>query len=224
MIKNEIYISRLSAWAPGISSNDEWTEWANGKKEIVCGDKGPEITFTDPIFRRRLSQISKMTIQVIHDLLPLDENTALFFLSFRGELSRQYQINKTLIKEKSLMPAAFSLSVFNTPIALATIAFGLKGGYSAVYPGNNSFTAGFKAAAAALLCGNKTELVFVYADEEPPEEYKDLCKDCDPPLAFALLLSREPQPLSVTISSMNTNAETKSPAGFLKGLITSVPS
>jgi len=203
------YITRLCAWAPGIENSSEWDEWAHGKRDMSFGAKGPEISFTDSLFRRRLSQISRMTVQVVHDILPVKEDTKMFFVSFRGELSRQYQINKMLIEDKTLMPAAFSLSVFNAPAALASIALGLKGGYSALYPGNNSFTAALSAAQAAFLSGDQEELIFIYADEQPPPEYMGLFKIREEdqrretnqtdeqvqcfPLAFAFLLTREPQ-------------------------------
>ena len=221
----EAHIVRLSAWAPGIESPEEWKEWALGKRAIVHGAKGPEITFTDPIFRRRLSQISKMTIQVTRDLMPAGfcsdvsraENTKIFFLSFRGELSRQFQINKTLIQEKTVSPAAFSLSVFNAPVALATIALGLKGGYTALYPGKNSFSTGIKAAEAALVSGDApAELIFVYADEELPPEYQGF-SECSPPAAFGLLLSSTPNPLSIPLSSINKDEN--NPLAFLRQLL-----
>jgi hypothetical protein len=204
MIKEELHIARFSAWAPD----------AEGKS--------PEITFTDSLFRRRLSQISKMTIQVVHDLLPLDENTKMIFLSFRGELARQYKINKSVIEERAIMPAAFSLSVFNTPIALASIALGLKGGYTSIYPGGNSFATGLAVAEAVLFSGAE-ELLFVYADEEIPQEYKSLSLNSDadktaphPPLAFALLLTRKPCPNSVSLGEVSLN--NLSPVDFLRQL------
>jgi len=168
------YIARVSAWAPGIEDSGGWDEWARGGRDIVSGTQGPAIAFTDPLFRRRLSQISRMTVQVVHDLLPVGENAKMLFVSFRGELSREYQINRMVIEDKNLKPAAFSLSVFNAPAALASIAFGLKGGYSALYPGNNSFAAGLMAAEAAFSSGAAGELIFVYADEEVPPEYRGL--------------------------------------------------
>jgi hypothetical protein len=217
MNSGDFYITRLSAWAPGIASSGEWDEWALGKRNISPDIKGPEISFTDSMFRRRLSQISKMTIQVVHDLMPLGEDIKMFFLSFRGELSRQYQINKMLIEEKALSPAAFSLSVFNAPVALASIALGLKGGYSALYPGHNSFTSGLKAAEAALHCGAAEELVVVYADEEVPPEYRCFFQECPPPVAFALILSRIARPVSIPISSLNV--EVDNPLDFLRQLL-----
>jgi len=205
------YITRLCAWAPGVENSAEWDEWALGKRDITSDGKGPAIAFTDSLFRRRLSQISKMTVQVVHDLLPVGENTKILFVSFRGELSRQFQINKMLIEEKSLMPAAFSFSVFNAPVALASIALGLKGGYSALYPGNKSFSAGLTAASVS----ETQELIFVYADEQAPPEYVR-CFTTSLPLAFAFLLTQKPQPLSVPLSSLG---ETDDPFDFLRRIL-----
>ncbi len=70
----------------------------------------PKLEWTEPIFRRRLSQLTKMTVQVVHDLFSdgtLEKNTKLVFLSFRGELEREFKVNKTLIEEESILPAAF---------------------------------------------------------------------------------------------------------------------
>lgn len=218
MKEGEVFVTRLSAWAPGMDSPAGWDEWAKGLREITHNTDAPEIPYTEPLFRRRLSRISKMTIQAVHGLLPLGENVKLFFLSFRGELSRQYQINKTLIQDGALMPAAFSLSVFNAPAALASMAFGLKGGYTALYPGKDSFWAGLDTATAALAgdsAGN--EIALVYADEMPPPEYEQLLPACPPPLAFGVLLSRTKTPCSVPLSGVQKTDDT--PASFLKHII-----
>ena len=192
MKHNEIYISRFSAWAPGLENAKEWEEWAKGKREMRCAPLAPELKFTDSMFRRRISQVSKMTIQVVHDLLPLQEETKMLFLSFRGELSKQFKVNEMQIKDGSFLPAAFSFSVFNAPVALASMALGLKGGYTALYPTNNSIKAGFITAAAMLNTGSTDELVLIYADEEVPEEYSCLVPEPLPPFAFSLLLTRKP--------------------------------
>jgi hypothetical protein len=184
-----LHILRLAAWAPGVETGEEWIEWALGKREIQMSRESPGIEFTEPLFRRRLSQSSKMTIQVIHYCLPLDD-TKIVFLSFRGELARQYKINKMLIEDRALMPAAFSLSVFNAPAALASIALNLESGYSAVYPAQNSFASGLAAAFAPVLCGTAEKILLVYADEAPPPEYSGLYPEPCEPLAFGILVSR----------------------------------
>jgi hypothetical protein len=215
MKTNELHISRLCAWAPGVENPREWDEWSRQKRDINCVAESPSISFTSSIFRRRLSQISKMTIQVIHDLLPFNNDAKLFFLSFRGELTRQFQINKMLIQDNSLMPAAFSLSVFNAPVALATIALKLKGGYTALYPASNSFAAGLIAARAALMCGDCDEMVFAYADEQAPPEYKGLYQE-SPPLAFGLLLTRKPGDNQVPLLQPDND---DSPHDYLRKLL-----
>jgi hypothetical protein len=214
--QEEAYITRLSAWAPGVESSPEWDEWALGKRSISFEAKAPGIAYTDSTFRRRLSQISKMSIQVIHDLLPLEEDTKILFSSFRGELSREYQLFSMLKEEGAISPAAFSLSGFNTPVALASIAFGLKGGYSALYPVNNSFVTCIKAAQAMLLSGTTKELVLVYADEHIPPESGCFFQECPVPTAFGLLLSRDSTLPSIPISSLK---EEDAPLSFLKQLL-----
>ena len=171
----------------------------------------PKLEWTEPIFRRRLSQLTKMTVQVVHDLFSdgtdgnaLDKNTKLVFLSFRGELEREFKVNKTLIEEESILPAAFSLSVFNAAIAQATIALGLKGGYTCVFPSGADFASGVLSAAAPVLAqGGDTKIVFVYADENVPDYYKEFLQGPNEPLAFAALLSSQKTDNSVELDLQN---------------------
>ncbi|MDR2211852.1 MAG: beta-ketoacyl synthase chain length factor [Spirochaetaceae bacterium] len=184
-------------------------------------EKEPDITFTDPRFRRRLSMVSRMTIRVLHDLMPLPAETKIYFISFRGELSRQFKINKTLVTEGDIKPADFSLSVFNAPPALASMALGLTAGYSAVYPGKNNFRAALLGAAACAGCSAPPQepgrlggdpaapahtgqdrtpaLALVYADEELPGEYLPLMEQPPPVLAFAALLHAGPSQSGVPL-------------------------
>ena len=220
MINRELFITRLSAWAPGVENPGEWDEWAQGIRQISSGTKGPQISFADPMLRRRMSQISKMTVQVIHDLMPLKEGTKVFFVSFRGEISRHFQLNKMLIEEKSLMPAAFSLSVFNAPVALASITLGLRGGYTALYPTeNNPFATCLAAAKAALLGSTAEEIAFVYADEEAPPEYGT---ELSLPTAFGLVLSEHQQcesPCSFPVPLSSVEGGEDAPLDFLRRIL-----
>ncbi len=163
----------------------------------------PKLEWTEAIFRRRLSQLTKMTVQVVHDIFfdgTLDKNTKLVFVSFRGELEREFKVNKTLIQEESILPAAFSLSVFNAAIAQATIALGLKGGYTCVFPSGADFASGVLSATAPVLAqGGDTKTVLVYADENVPDYYKEFLKGQNEPLAFAALLSSQKTDNSVEL-------------------------
>jgi hypothetical protein len=203
-----------------MESRDYWKSWAQGEKNILLEKKSPELSFTDPMFRRRLSQISRMTIQVLHDLLPFNEHNKIVFVSFRGELTQQFKINSLLAEEKTVMPAAFSLSVFNTPVALATIALNLRAGYTAIYPAEHRFYDGFISAAAPLTDSSANagteEIILVYADELVPEEYRSLISGTQNPLAFAAILSRKENGIPILL---NRDSEyLKSPEMFLKYL------
>lgn len=208
-----IFVSKPVMWAPGVEENSE--KWLKGEEMIEKSTSAPKLEYTDPLFRRRLSQISKMTVHVVHELLEksaFDKDTKLVFVSLRGEIAREFSINKGIINENMILPAGFSLSVFNTPVALATIAFGFTGGYSAVYPSKSDFSSALKNAFAPVLCGDEEKIVLVYADELVPE-----CYGVDStPLAFAALINSEKTENNFELADI---IDEKSPVDFLKALL-----
>ncbi len=211
-----IFVSKPVMWAPGLEDKPEkWEKWLKGEDMIEKSTSAPKLEYTDPLFRRRLSQISKMTVHVVHELLEkyaFDKDTKLVFVSLRGEIAREFSINKGIINENMILPAGFSLSVFNTPIALAAIAFGLTGGYSAVYPSKSDFSSALKNAFAPVLCGDEEKIVLVYADELVPE-----CYGVDStPLAFAALVSSEKNENNFELADI---IEERSLFDFLKALL-----
>ena len=53
----KFYINAVKSWAPGIE---------NGLDSIINEKISPKIEFTDPLFRRRFSQITKSLIGLYH--------------------------------------------------------------------------------------------------------------------------------------------------------------
>jgi hypothetical protein len=210
-----VYIPRFSAWAPHLESLEEWREWAAENRKVPDSRESPALEFIDPLFRRRLSRISRMTIQVLHDLLPLGEDTKILFFSFRGEITRQLRINQELSREHTVSPSAFSLSVFNTPVAAATIALKLRAGYSAVYPGEGRFNTGLWAAAAPIAAGNAECIAMIYADESVPEEYGPLGPQENSSLALGVILSCRKPVGALPLEA----ADGTSPENFLRSLL-----
>ncbi len=215
------YLSNITAWAPGLSDDEKlWSDWADDKIQIEQIKESPKLEYTDPLFRRRLSQITKMTVHVVHNLLEkshVNKDTKVVFISLRGEIEREFTINKGLIEDGMILPAGFSLSVFNTPISSATLAFGMKGGYSVVYPSKNNFADAFKLAVSPVLAGTEKELILVYADELVPEQYGDKRPAENIPMAFACLLSAEKKENCVIFEDFSN--VTNSPADFLRYII-----
>ncbi len=173
----KIYINKIAVYRPGDENLSE----------------SPKLEYVDALFKRRLSQISKMTIEVVHNVLDGNENAKLVFASFRGEISRQLKINKSLVEDSEVLPAQFSISVFNTPPAVATIALGMKNGYTAVYPSERKFSAALMSAVAPVLCRKEAKIIFAFADEKIPDEYAKNAESAknEKPLAFACVISTE---------------------------------
>lgn len=213
-----VYFSDVTAWAPSLGSDAElWQEWASNVIPIAQTKESPKLEYTDPLFRRRLSQITKMTVHVIHTLLEsthINPQTKIVFISLRGEIEREFTVNKNLIEDGMILPAAFSLSVFNTPVSQATLAFALKGGYSVVYPSRGDFCSAFKIACAPLLAGTESQIILVYADELVPGVYGQKIPQENEPLAFAGILSAEKKPRSVCFDDFSNVPD--SPHEFLK--------
>lgn len=216
-----LYLSDITTWAPGLKSDEAlWKEWCKGKISITQSTESPKLEYTSPLFRRRLSQITKMTVHVIHGLLEksnIDKDTKIVFMSLRGEISKSLSVAETLIMENTVLPASFSLSVFNTPVSSATLAFGLKGGYSVIYPSKGDFSQAVKAALAPVLSGTEKEIILVYADELVPEAYGDKRPEENIPLAFACVVSTEKKASSFTLEDFSNIG--KSPSEFLRFLL-----
>lgn len=212
------YLSNVTAWAPGLNDDTNlWEKWTNDEAQIEQIKESPKLEYTDPLFRRRLSQITKMTVHVVHNLLEtshVNPETKIVFISLRGEIEREFTINKGLIEDGMILPAAFSLSVFNTPISSATLAFGLKGGYSVIYPSKNNFADALKTAVAPVLAGTEKEIILVYADELVPEVYGDKRPAENIPLAFAGIISSEKKENCLSFDDFSNIS--KSPVEFLK--------
>lgn len=196
----KIYISKPVCWAPGVTSAEEWQEWKKGNRAISKSTEAPAISFTSPLFRRRLSQLCKMVIQAVHDII---EETGCgdikqTFVSTYGDIKRQLDVSRQSLVDKEILPASFSFSVFNAPIALASLACKLKSGYSVLFPAENDFKDAFFTAAAPLLCGDEKSQIFVYGNEVIPEEYQGHFPqtaadgtDLNEPFVFATVISSE---------------------------------
>jgi hypothetical protein len=213
-----LYAARFAAWSPGIDTGAAWREWAAGKGRLVSSDESPAVPFLDAGLRRRLSQISKMTLKVLHGLLPLREGARLAFVSLRGEIQQQFSMNRKLALEGEVSPAAFSHSVFNNPVAMAALAFSLDAGYTAMYPSLANFGAAFVAAAASLCSGEQDEIAFIYADEHCPPPYP--VPDHPYTLAFGMVLhtSGGGVPVLADAAAHNPGGCLHSPAALLRHL------
>ncbi len=203
LMKLELYINKTAKYIPSDENPSE----------------SPKLPYVDALFKRRLSQISRMTIEVVHNVVDgsdLAKDTKLVFASFRGEIARQLKVNKGLVEDFEVLPAQFSISVFNTPPAVATIALGMKAGYTAVYPGRKNFSAALASAVAPILSGKEKHVIFAFADEKVPDEYEGVDSGAvkERALAFACEISSEKADGGIPLAKL----EYESPWKFLESI------
>lgn len=181
----ELYINRWAYWAPPADNQAS----------------SPPLDYVSPLLKRRLSQLTRMTIEVVHQVLDAAPESGLVFISSGGESARQLQVDRMLIEDGGILPAPFSLSVFNASPAMATIALGMKGGYTALFPAENLFQEGLVYGAAPIMAGETESVILVFADQLLPEEYNAVAgpEDKIPPYAAAFVLSSKQMEKSVPI-------------------------
>ena len=170
-----------------------WKEWAKGKREIPEVSDSPSLDFMPPLFRRRLSQLTKMTVHTVHHVIEESgkKELKIFSAGNYGEINREFQINEQLVKDNDILPATFSLSVFNTPAAQATLACKIHSGYTAAFGSKGSFYDSLAAAVSIILSGDEKEILFTWGNEKLPDEYTSHNGEKSVPLCFSLILSSE---------------------------------
>lgn len=183
------------AWAPGLDSSEKWLDWAERSTTSELGDVPesaatvPSLSHLPPISRRRLSQLSKMVLEVGHQVLQDKGSMKLIFCSRFGEIVQQNRITKRLIEEGDVRPASFSLSVFNTPVSLLSIHENIKESISVLLSGDHCLMSGFASLIAQLKKNREEPCLIVFADEALPEEYEELTNLNGKAYAFAFVVS-----------------------------------
>ena len=100
------------AWAPGLSSREDWRQWRQGNRTI--GIENPPMPKAVPkLLQRRLSPLAKAVFNVIEQCVQQGEAPPAVFSSAHGEIAKSLQMLENLQSGEELSPTAFSLSVHN---------------------------------------------------------------------------------------------------------------
>ncbi|MBN1799487.1 MAG: beta-ketoacyl synthase chain length factor [Spirochaetales bacterium] len=219
-----LYLSRWTAWAPGLETVQAVQSWGRGETEIRKTSETPALEFLPSLFRRRLSQLSKMVLHIGHTLIPAEKQTPCVFASHYGEINKQYKISKQLIDTQEVSPAVFSLSVFNAPAFLLSIAEGNNETSSAVYSGDQCLVVAFLEMIGFLQSNTGKDCMVIFADENIPPAYHSLFSSIPEPYALGVLFSSTSLPGSractIEINSSANNTSPEHPLCFLRWLAT----
>jgi hypothetical protein len=119
----------------------------------------PEVGFIEPLVRRRLSNLSRMALQVARD------GVRVLFASRHGELRRTTDILHTIAAGEPVSPTSFSLSVLNAMTGVFGIARGDRAPASALSAGAQTLGYALLEAHAQYQTDPAAPVLLVYADE-----------------------------------------------------------
>lgn len=180
-------ICACAAWAPGLT---DLVAWQGFTAQGLPADDGsvPDVSFIDPLLRRRLGRLSRMALHVAHGAASDLPAVATIFASRHGELSRTVSILHALAASEAPSPAAFSLSVHNAAAGIFAITRADRSPSIALAAGDETLLWALLEATIRLAAVPAEPVLLVYADEPLPSEYGGFASAWEPAHALALLL------------------------------------
>lgn len=165
----------------------QWAAWSSceGLSDT------PDVSFVEPMLRRRLSSLAKMSLRVAQDCAEGIPSLRFVFSSRHGDLTRTTAMLNDLADDEPLSPTTFSLSVLNASAGLFSILRGDATASTAISAAESSFGFGLLESAAQFAADPGTPVLYVYADEPAPAIYGAEADTTGSGHAVAILLSGE---------------------------------
>lgn len=171
--------------------------------------------------RRRLSPYAKLLVRAVYQLVdaqPQAKSIPVVLATQHGDLHRTIRLLHDLAAEQPLSPTQFSLSVNNAALGQLSILLDNTAAMTTVAAGDDSFAMGWLE--AFLQLQSAPEVLFIYADEPPPEPYTAHAKLPESAFAMAVLLSaNEGHPLRFETTLLEESTGLLEPVQRLHTLI-----
>src|SRR5476651_1682588 len=159
-----------------------------------------DISFIEPIVRRRLSSLSRSALKVAHDCVAGRDRVRVVFASRHGELRRTTEILRAISTGEPVSPTAFSLSVLNAMTGIFGIARGDRSPASAISAGAQTLGYALLEAHAQFEADPSSPVLVVYADEPADAAYGTIEAEVQGGALAILLDTRAAGQLTCTIS------------------------
>ncbi|WP_263079588.1 beta-ketoacyl synthase chain length factor [Endozoicomonas sp. Mp262] len=199
-MKLTVGVERWEGWVPDIREKRQWQALITGVRQPDL-TAAPEFLWLKPRQRRRLSMISKMTLDVAGCCAEGVVSIPAIFASRRGEVSRMATILQDICSGEDASPTDFSLSVHNASSGLFSIYTDNRQPSTAIAAGADTVIAGLTEAYAQLNSGQERVLL-VFFEDQMPEVYQAFALAEDYPVVLAMILSQGSEPqLQLQISS-----------------------
>jgi hypothetical protein len=211
-------IIKWSAWAPGITTHEDFQQWAQGEKPI-SGDilSSPAIDKIPPLQRRRLSQLTKISLNVALNCTDKGEDIQSVFASRYGEWGQTLGLLESIAHGEDISPAGFSMSVHNTAAGIYSIINKNTAAYTAISGIDMTFDTALIETLGRL--NGQENVLLVIAEEHVPDIYKNLFQKNMLPFGLGLLVGHEDSPGAIakfSIKFQNNNLPSIHALDFLK--------
>jgi hypothetical protein len=206
-----ITLENTSAWAPGLTTETDWSAWAKNPKPL-SGDEKIQATSIPPLLRRRCSHLGKMALEVAHHTLTDSPVDYIIFASGHGDLQCTVQLLDDICLSEPLSPTQFTRSVHNTSVGLFSIIHKLKHNTTFISAGDDTFVMAMLDALTYLNTHPNTRVLVVMAEATLPEAYADMNIAPTQDYAAGFLLSNHQHTLCATTGTSASNQHTFPPA------------
>jgi len=159
-----------------------WATWTSD-------DAVPVLEFIEPMLRRRLSPLAKISLWVANQCAHDKNNVRMVYASQHGEIARTTGMLEEIINNQPVSPTAFSMSVLNASIGLYSIIHSNTSPATAISAGAETFGFGLLEAHTQLASNPDHPVLFMYADEPVPDVWQ--AKSQPSSYALALLLKHD---------------------------------
>ncbi|MFK0573825.1 beta-ketoacyl synthase chain length factor [Endozoicomonas sp.] len=182
-------IKSWEAWLPGIRNHADWQAFLSSDRKPGSNEPftNMDYRYLKPAQRRRLSDISKITLDVAYAIARDNPQVYSVFASRRGEVSRMAGLLQSICRDEELSPTAFSMSVHNTTSGLFSIHTGNRAPSTAIAAGHDTVVAGFIEACSILASGQK-QVLLVLSEDQMPAVYQTFACSNEQPVAAAFML------------------------------------
>jgi Beta-ketoacyl synthase, N-terminal domain len=165
-----------------------------------------DISFIEPIVRRRLSSLSRSALKVAHDCVAERDRVRVVFASRHGELRRTTDILRAISTGEPVSPTAFSLSVLNAMTGIFGIARGDRSPASAISAGKQTLGFALLEAHAQFEADPSSPVLLVYADEPADAAYGTIEDEVQGGALAILLDTRGAGQLACTMSATGSHS------------------
>ncbi|MFU8789757.1 MAG: beta-ketoacyl synthase chain length factor, partial [Methylobacter sp.] len=186
MMNLDFVVRNWSAWAPGISSQQDWRDWLL-HQTFAKADKAPIPAMVPKILQRRLSPLARAVFYAADACMDGDSPLPIVFSSAHGEVNKSLAMLQSMQAGEDVSPTAFSLSVHNAIAGLFSIAYNNHQEITVLAPAQDGIAPAF-IEALGLLQENHNEVLMVLYDEPLADFYPSLPCALNAPAICALAL------------------------------------